>query len=531
MTRRIVWLATFVAVLVLGFAMVAFAQSIAWVSVTSSGSGGVGPVAVSDDGRFVAFRSASATLVPGDSNGSDDVFVRDMQTGSVQRVSVSSSGVQGNGHSGVRTIDISNDGRYVLFDSAASNLVTSDSNGTGRDLYVRDRQTGTTTMIVRDNGQQGGVNDGGSISGNGRFVAFGGNFDDVTGVGVFVADLQTGNVERLVDTGGAFSTNTEATFGPRISDDGRYVAFVTRRFHNNDDIVLFDRNTDTYVIANPRIGGADPTDRISDGDMALSGNGRVVAFGNLATNLVPGDTPNTRDLFVFNANTNTLERIPIGQVSSTPIPALSFDGRYVAYIHGNVPGVGGLQLMVRDRSNGTDTRVTVEGATPGTVSFGSKSAISGNGRYVGFQSTSNFAGSTGGNQVFIWDRQGSPGGGTQCGSFTDVSSNNIFCSDIQWLAGEGITRGCNPPANTQFCPSAFVTRGQMAAFLVRALNLTETGPGFNDTVGHLFDADIRRLAAAGITRGCNPPANTNFCPNQNVTREQMAAFLRRALDN
>jgi hypothetical protein len=113
-------------------------------------------------------------------------------------------------------------------------------------------------------------------------------------------------------------------------------------------------------------------------------------------------------------------------------------------------------------------------------------------------------------------------------SFSDTGGS-VFASDIARLAAAGITRGCNPPANTRFCPDEPVTRGQMAAFLVRALDLTESGPGFADTGGSVFAADISRLAEAGITRGCNPPANTRFCPTQPVTRAQMAAFLNRAL--
>ena len=103
-------------------------------------------------------------------------------------------------------------------------------------------------------------------------------------------------------------------------------------------------------------------------------------------------------------------------------------------------------------------------------------------------------------------------------------------SDIIWLAGEGITRGCNAE-RTLFCPGTPVTRGQMAAFLVRALDLTDRGSvDFSDDNGSEFEADIERLAAAGITKGCNPPANTRFCPDSRVTRQSMAAFLVRALD-
>jgi hypothetical protein len=115
--------------------------------------------------------------------------------------------------------------------------------------------------------------------------------------------------------------------------------------------------------------------------------------------------------------------------------------------------------------------------------------------------------------------------------FTD-DDGNIFENNIDILATAGITKGCNPPTNDHFCPNANVTRGQMAAFLVRALGLTDDGGGglFTDTGGSVFEHNIDILATAGITKGCNPPSNTMFCPNQNVTRGQMAAFLHRAAD-
>lgn len=117
---------------------------------------------------------------------------------------------------------------------------------------------------------------------------------------------------------------------------------------------------------------------------------------------------------------------------------------------------------------------------------------------------------------------------TYDGSFAD-DDGNVFESDIEWLANQGITKGCNPPINTLFCPNDVVTRGQMAAFLVRALGYTDTGSSsFTDTTGHLFEVDIQKLAAAGVTKGCNPPTNDQFCPNDRVTRGQMAAFLSRA---
>jgi len=117
------------------------------------------------------------------------------------------------------------------------------------------------------------------------------------------------------------------------------------------------------------------------------------------------------------------------------------------------------------------------------------------------------------------------------GTFWDDDGSS-FEPDIEWMAAAGVTKGCNPPVNDRFCPSAVVTREQMAAFLVRALNLTDDGGGntFVDDNNSIFETDIAKLAAAGITKGCNPPTNTRFCPTDPVTREQMAAFLHRAID-
>jgi hypothetical protein len=112
--------------------------------------------------------------------------------------------------------------------------------------------------------------------------------------------------------------------------------------------------------------------------------------------------------------------------------------------------------------------------------------------------------------------------------FGDISETP-FVDDVLWLADAGITSGCNPPTNSEYCPDDAVTRGQMAAFLSRALALTDTGSAdFADDDDSVFQADIAKLATAGITMGCNPPDNTMFCPDGVVTRGQMAAFLHRA---
>lgn len=112
--------------------------------------------------------------------------------------------------------------------------------------------------------------------------------------------------------------------------------------------------------------------------------------------------------------------------------------------------------------------------------------------------------------------------------FTD-DNGSIFENDINAIAEAGITKGCNPPANDRFCPGDRVSREQMAAFMARAFDLSDnTHPGFDDvSPANTFYDDIAKLGTAGITKGCNPPANTRFCPKANVTRGQMAAFLHR----
>jgi uncharacterized protein YkwD len=115
------------------------------------------------------------------------------------------------------------------------------------------------------------------------------------------------------------------------------------------------------------------------------------------------------------------------------------------------------------------------------------------------------------------------------GTFCDDDSS-IFEDSIEKIAAVGITNGCNPPSNTNFCPDQGVTRGAMAAFLARALGLPASNAvDFIDDNGSIFEDSIQKIAAVGITNGCNPPSNTMFCPNDYVTRGQVAAFLARAL--
>ena len=188
---------------------------------------------ISADGRYVAFYSAASNLVPGDTNGTCDIFVYDRQTDTIERVSVAADGTQGNGQS--TGPSISADGRYVAFYSAASNLVPGDTNGMS-DIFVYDRQTDTIERVslAADGTQGNGSSVGRSISADGRYVAFysiASNLvpGDTNGTcDIFVYDRQTDTIQRVsVAADGTQGNDNSADSS--ISADGRYVAFYLCR--------------------------------------------------------------------------------------------------------------------------------------------------------------------------------------------------------------------------------------------------------------------------------------------------------------
>jgi Tol biopolymer transport system component len=281
------------------------------VSVASDGTQGNNVsyfrASISANGRWVAYMSAASNLVPDDTNGTWDVFVRDRWAGTTTRVSVGTDGTQGNDFSWIPVI--SADGRYVAFESRASNLVPGDTNG-ANDVILRDQQTGTTTRIsVATNGVQGNdFSAGAGISADGRYVGFHSlatNLvpDDTNGVqDIFVRDRLTGTTTRVSVAGDGSQAN-DFSAGTAISDDGRYVAFLSAASnlvpHDTNgtwDIFVRDRWAATTRRASVASDGTQANDVSTSA--VLSADGRYVAFESWATNLVPGDTNGTRDVFI-----------------------------------------------------------------------------------------------------------------------------------------------------------------------------------------------------------------------------------------
>jgi Tol biopolymer transport system component len=298
---------------------------------------------VSADGRYVAFASFASTLVSGDTNDELDVFVHDRSTGRTSRVSVSSAGAQSNGPSSAPSI--SADGALVAFESSATTLVPGDANRT-EDVFVHEVATRRTTRVSVGLGgaEAESPSFGAELSGNGRYVAFESFAATlVPGDGnglldVFVRDLVAGATTRVsVGPGGAESD--DRSFSPSISDDGRYVAFssfaatlVPGDTNRLLDVFVHDRSTGETTQASVGAGGT-PADGLSF-TPALSADGRLVAFPSEATNLVPSDANGVRDVFLFDLATSRTTRLSVASTEGNGpslSPSISATGTFVTF--------------------------------------------------------------------------------------------------------------------------------------------------------------------------------------------------------
>jgi Tol biopolymer transport system component len=282
------------------------------VSVDGAGVLGNGPShagTLSEDGHFLAFLSGASNLVPGDTNGHSDVFVKHLPTGAIHRVSVSSTGVQGNGPA-IGRPSISADGRYVAFGSGATNLVLSDQNGR-EDVFVRDRTTSTTVRVsVSTGGVEGnGLSGEPAISGDGRMVAFSTKATDL------VPGDTNGRPDVLVRYWSAPSPTTTAvsvttggvpgngsSHDPSLSRDGQLIAFtsfatdlVAGDTNGRSDVFVRDTAAATTTMVSTSHTGGPSNDGSAGAEISI--DGQTVVYDSSATNLVSSDTNNHRDVF------------------------------------------------------------------------------------------------------------------------------------------------------------------------------------------------------------------------------------------
>lgn len=375
----------------------------------SQGNNGSGTSSISADGHLIAFVSSADNLVPNDINGLPDAFVRNQITGDTFLASIASDGTQANGQI-INFPGISADGQYVVFESNASNLVANDTNGF-YDIFVRNLDSGQTLRVsVDSNGMESNGNSYWSaISADGRYIVFQSDADnlvsgDTNGVfDVFVHDQITHQTKRVsVDAGGTQGNNS--SWYPNISANGRYIAFMS----NADNLVINDTNAVSDIFVHDQ--QTNQIDRVSISNNGIQGNadsnlhpslsadGRYVSFYSNATNLVIGDTNNVADIFVFDRQTSQIARVSIasdgtqGNDFSASV-SMSSDGRYVTF-HSPASNLVGddtnnqWDVFVHDQETGQTTRVSVhtDGTQGNDISLNPR--ISADGRYVTFNSPS-----------------------------------------------------------------------------------------------------------------------------------------------
>lgn len=321
-------------------------------------------VCVSQSGRLLGFSAWASNMVLGDDNGFPDAFVRDVATGRIMLVSVATDGTQGNAGGGTVESISSND-RYATFSTVASNLVPGDTNGVA-DVFLRDLLLGTTERVSLGNG---GVqaNDGSAlsrVSGDGRFVAF---YSLATNLvegdtngreDVFVYDRWT-ETTRRVSVSSTGEQGNRASWAPDMTPDGRFVCFSSYA----DNLVPGDTNRTQDVFVHDTWTGI--TERVSVASDGTQGNnssggtklfitpdGRFVMFSSFASNLVFGDTNRTSDTFVHDRWTRTTVRVSVrsdgGQGNhGGGIGELTDDGRYAVF------GSASTNLTDDEDSNGT----------------------------------------------------------------------------------------------------------------------------------------------------------------------------------
>ncbi|HEX8631701.1 MAG TPA: hypothetical protein VF755_26380 [Catenuloplanes sp.] len=341
LTAMLAGTAVIAALALSGTAAAATAPAAILLSADAAGGSGdaqTRDASVTPDGRFVAFESYATDLVAGDRNGQRDVFLRDRRTGTTELISVSRVRGPANGESQVGTTAISADGRFVVFRSVATDLVAGDSGTSAENrVYVRDRLTRTTRRV----------------------------------------------------SGAAPLTHAEA---PSISGDGRFVAFVADDStlvpgdtNQVSDVFVYDRGSATVRRASVGRGGVQG-DNVSRAPV-LSGNGRYVAFLSFAANLDPRDTSPNPDAFVRDLRTGRTEHVSRG-VAGVDLadgirqgPSISSDGRLATFA--SYEG----QVYVRDLARQRTTLVSArpDGA-PGDQ-FSHTASLSPDGRYVSFVSS------------------------------------------------------------------------------------------------------------------------------------------------
>jgi hypothetical protein len=451
---------------------------------------------ISSDGRFVAFATSAKDLVERDTNNTFDVFVRDLQTGTTSLVSVNRLGTDSaNGYS--YDLQISPNGRFVAFVSNANDLADNDANSNW-DVYVRDMQAGTTTLVSANRlGTNGGDRNSFNplLSADGRFVAFLSYASDLVdqdtnnAQDVFVRDLQTGKTTLISANLAGIDSGNNYSYFPEISADGRFVVFTSLASDlvSNDtniygDVFVHDLQTGTTTLASVNLAGTASGNGLSLFP-SISADGRFVVFYSHATDLVANDTNKTSDVFVRDLQSGTTILVSVNREgtdsgnSTSEAPVISPDGRFVAF-YSYASDLAGkdtnnaLDIFVRDLQTGTTVLASAnrEGTDSGNgstdVVLTDRPALSANGHFVAF----------GSNASDLVDRDTN-------------KTNDVFVRDLQrgTTALVSANRSGEDSGNWTSYQPAISADGRFVAFGSRATDLVS-----NSTYGE-WDVFVRDL--------------------------------------
>jgi Tol biopolymer transport system component len=431
---------------------------------------------LSADGRWLVFGSFGSNLVPNDADGTEDVFLRDRWTRTTTCISVDPNGVPRGGHPGGCATP---DGRWVVFESNASNLVAGDTNGQV-DIFVRDVSLGTTVRVSVATGgaQANALSTMSAISADGRFVVFASDAsnlvagDSGTQRDIFLHDrdpdgngiFDEGN-ETTVCVSTNYTNGQPANAGalfPRISDDGAFVAYespastiVAGDTNGAFDVFLWTRASGTNALLSVATNGAQANG--ASEAVSLSADGLHASFGSIATNLVPGgDGNSTFDVYVRDLQTGTTELVSVGTTDSHASfwSSISADGRFVVFESGSRLVAADTDdsddIYLRDRQSGTTTLLT-----PSTADSCVDPAISSDGGFVawtaaGFGMVPDDTDSV--PDVYVLDR------------------GNVQPVQVPFCSGDGTAGAC--PCGNSGPPGAGCAHSQGAAALLAAYGTT-----------------------------------------------------------
>lgn len=366
------------------------------VTLSTSGDQARGPsysASLNGSGTIVAFDSDAANLVDSDRNSSSDVFIRNVRRGETRRVSVGTNG-------GSFDPSISEDARFIAFESEATSLMQRDGNGAA-DIFLRDRKGRVTRLISK--GGSGRADAGSyepSISDDASVVAFSSYASNLVAdtngdADIFVRNLGARRTWRVSVSSSGRQAN-EGSYSPSASSDGRFIAFdslasnlVGRDANEASDVFVHDLRNKTTRRISVGAGGAEAND--NSFDPVVSDDGRVIAFWSKASNLTAEDTNNSADVFVRDLRTGITERVSVGvrQDGGSLQPTISGDGRVVAFFSFR-------QLLPEDTNDDADiyvydraTRVLdLASSSGGSAADGPsfRPALSGDGSAVAFHS-------------------------------------------------------------------------------------------------------------------------------------------------